>query len=165
MQGASLDRKKPWRMPRFDRGRIIGLIFAFSCLYLVLSIVYPWINRGRFKLPEPQTRVRQHAEFAAGPERKPIESYIEDVGGRRIFGGASGATAAPQAAVSADIAGDMNLVGIISGENPQAVIEDKKNQRTYYLSEGQMIGDLRVDSIQEGKIILDRMGQKFELHL
>ncbi|MCM8789708.1 MAG: hypothetical protein NC916_01615, partial [Candidatus Omnitrophica bacterium] len=60
---------------------------------------------------------------------------------------------------------DLKLLGIIFGDNPQAIIEDAKNQKTYYLNREQSIGDFIVEDIRDGKVILDYQGQKFELYL
>jgi type II secretory pathway component PulC len=68
-------------------------------------------------------------------------------------------------AVAEDFASQMNLIGIISGENPQAILEDKKTQKTYYVTKGQIIGSAQIEDIQENKIILSSQGKKFELGL
>ncbi len=60
---------------------------------------------------------------------------------------------------------DLNLLGIVSGDNPQAIIEDKKSQKTYFLKKGDFLGDFELKDIQKGKVILDLSGQQFELSL
>ncbi len=67
--------------------------------------------------------------------------------------------------VNIDLIKDMSLVGIIAGENPQAIIEDKKTQKTFYLSRGQFMGEFQVKEIKEGKVILDYKGQSYELYM
>jgi type II secretory pathway component PulC len=67
--------------------------------------------------------------------------------------------------VGTELMKEINLLGVISGANPQAVIEDKKSGKTYYVTEGQMIGDFQVEEIGYGKIILNYNGQKFELNI
>lgn len=64
-----------------------------------------------------------------------------------------------------DIIKDINLLGIVSGQNPQAVIEDKKTQKTYFLNQGDSFGQTRVLEIKEGKVVLDYKGKNFELFL
>ena len=131
-----------------------------------MSLVYPWVALKKVKLPAVTGSAVGQIKPLSQEEAKPFEFYLDGVSGRQIFAGVGSATAAlPQAAAGVNVADDISLVGIISGENPQAVVEDKKNQKTYYLSRGQLIGDLRVDDIKEGKIIVDRKGEKFELYL
>lgn len=59
----------------------------------------------------------------------------------------------------------ISLIGIISGEKPQAVIEDKKNQKTYFLYKGQNVNQLTITDILEDRVIFDFEGEKLELVL
>ena len=74
-------------------------------------------------------------------------------------------TSQPAIAANVDLLKDITLVGIITGANPQAVIEDKKSLKNYYVTKGQFIGQMQVEDIQEGKIIINYKGQKYELYL
>lgn len=65
----------------------------------------------------------------------------------------------------ADILKDINLLGIVSGEKPQAIIEDKKTQKTYFLNKGDSFGQVKVLEIKEGKVLLDYRGKNFDLFL
>jgi hypothetical protein len=65
----------------------------------------------------------------------------------------------------AEIISQYNLSGIVSGDNPKAIIEDKKSQKSYFLREGESAGDLTVEKIGAGKVSLDYKGEKFELVL
>lgn len=141
-----------------------GLIFSF--LYLVIVLAYPWFGLKKFRMPSGADLSAAYPELMPYSAAKPVEFYLDGAGARQIFGEASAAgSGLPQAAAGVNVADDINLVGIISGENPQAIIEDKKSSKTYYLSRGQLIGDLRIDDIGDGKIVVERMGQKFELYL
>lgn len=154
-------------MFRFEARKALRWGFILASLYLGVSLAYPWFGLKKVKLPAITGSAAVGPQALSQEEAKPFESYLDGVRGRQIFAGAgSSVTAAmPQPAAGVNVADDISLVGIISGENPQAVVEDKKNQKTYYLSRGQLIGDLRVDDIKEGKIIVDRKGEKFELYL
>lgn len=57
------------------------------------------------------------------------------------------------------------LVGIISGANPQAIIEDTQTQRTIYASKGQLIEGILVESVTEGKVVLFSDGERFDITL
>ncbi len=151
-----------------DIRKLLILLLAISFLYLVASFVYPWAGLKKIKLPDvPEERVRiEEPETELKEEPKPYEFYLQGLSQRQIFSSpsaAEGINASPLA--SADLVKDINLVGIISGVNPQAVVEDKKTQKTYYLNKGQFIGELQIEDIQEGKIIVNYNGQKYELYL
>ena len=145
--------------------RVFFWLFIACGIYLILSLVYPWVGLKNIRVPLPSEKPTEETR-SAKHKAKPLEEYLESVKGRRIFSG----TAAIQGAslinvANIDLMKDINLVGIISGENPQAVIEDKKAQKTYYVTKGQFIGEMQVEDIQEGKIIINYAGQKYELYM
>jgi len=59
----------------------------------------------------------------------------------------------------------LNLIGISSGDNLQAIIEDKSKNKTYFLYEGQSGEDIKIEKITPDKVILDYKGTRMELSL
>lgn len=144
----------------------IYVLFAVSLVCLLASFIYPWVGLKKIRLPDISEERTKDKLSISKRETKPYEFYFEGLKRRQIFAassvhGAGISTVAGQAGSIKDI----NLVGIISGENPQAIIEDKKTQKTYYVTKGQLIGEFQVEDIQEGKIILNSQGQRFELSI
>lgn len=64
-----------------------------------------------------------------------------------------------------DLVKDLSLVGIIPGDYPQVIIEDKKNAQTLFLKEGEMIDTIRVKEIQSGRVILESDDETITLSL
>jgi hypothetical protein len=60
---------------------------------------------------------------------------------------------------------EISLVGIILGEDPQAIIEDKRTQKIFYVKKGQFIEEFKLEDIEFGKAILSYKDRKFEIHL
>jgi type II secretory pathway component PulC len=150
----------------FSWQKIIFFGFFASCIYLAASFAYPWLSAKKIRFPEVVQKKAIQQKIEPKQEMKPFEFYLEAITNRTIFANtARQDTQQPAGIASADLIKDINLVGIISGDNPQAVIEDKKAQKTYYVSKGQSIGELQIEDIQEGKIILNYSGQKYELYL
>lgn len=149
-----------------DLRKLIFLAFIGSLIYLVISLLYPWLGLKRIKLPKLTPGKIVKMEIGQKGEVKPYEFYEKGIENRQIFGQVLGQEAGiPMNVANTDLLKDINLVGIISGENPQAIIEDKKSQKTFYLNEGQFIGEFQLEDIQEGKIILNYKGQRYELYL
>jgi type II secretory pathway component PulC len=146
--------------------RIVYFTLALSCIFLIIAFISPYFSSTQIQLPKTRENIANGTPDSAGHEKKPLEYYLKGVENQNIFG-ASGLTQQNQnpAAAATDLAKDITLVGIISGDQPQAVIEDKKNQKTYHLNKGQSFGEFRVEDIQEGKIILENNGKKYELYL
>lgn len=120
-------------------------------------------HESPLKTSEPQS-ANNEAKIA------PFSTYTETIGKRelfktqqtesraeRVFGG--------QSESAYDKLKDLSLIGIIAGEKPQAVIEDKKIQKTYFLYEGQMVNQMKVEEILEDRVILNFNGEKLELTL
>lgn len=148
--------------------KVTGLLLAISIAYLISSFIYPWVSLKKIKLPAVSSEKLklEGPNFEIAKEARPYEFYLQGLGQRQIFSSqASPGGAAALSAADADLIKDINLVGIISGDNPQAVIEDKKIQKTYYLNKGQFMGELQIEDIREGKIILNYKGQRYELYL
>lgn len=146
--------------------KIVLVAFVVSCTYLIVSFIYPWVGLRNIKLTQVSKEEIADLKVEQGLEIKPYEFYLEGIRNRQIFSSTTlKEDQRPASGVNVDLIKDINLVGIISGENPQAIIEDKKTQKTYYLNKGQFIGELQVEDIKEGKIILNYKEQRFELHL
>ena len=73
------------------------------------------------------------------------------------------AVRAPQA--SYDKLKDFTLQGIIAGDKPQAILEDGKNKKSYFLYKGDSVDNIKVEEIQEDKVILTINGERLELTL
>jgi hypothetical protein len=140
-------------------------LFICSCVYLISALIYPWLGLKNIRLPKSRKRTAIERRISKD-SIKQIDQYLENMGGRSIFSKSPfSATSSTVSAANIDIMKDITLVGIISGDNPQAIIEDKKVKKTYYLGKGQFIGEMQIEDIQEGKVIINYAGQKYELYM
>lgn len=146
---------------------MLWVLFIAACIYLVISFIYPWVGLRGAKFYRLTPEKISEFNNASVKDVKPYEFYLEGIGDRRIFANPAKQETYKELlkGVSKDLLRDITLLGIVSGENPQAIIEDKLAQKTYYLNKGQFIGELQVTDIGEGKITLDFNGQAFELNL
>lgn len=145
---------------------IIYLIIAVSFAYLLASLIYPFVGLKKIKLPAVSAEKSKETLVTQKEKLKPYEFYLEGIKKHKIFANPSfEKSSIPSIAGEAESIKDINLVGIISGDNPQAIIEDKKNQKTYYVARGQFVGTFQIEEIQEGKIILNYKGQRFEISM
>ncbi len=63
------------------------------------------------------------------------------------------------------ILSNYSLAGIIGGDQPQAIIEDKRQGKTFTVSVGESLGELRIVSIEEGKVVVAIGEERAELNL
>lgn len=70
---------------------------------------------------------------------------------------------APPAPPVLDLAQNFKLVGIILDNDPKAVVEDVRNQRTLFLSHGDQLEGAVLKEIRDGKVIFMLNDQRLEL--
>ncbi|MDD5195107.1 MAG: hypothetical protein PHQ96_05495 [Candidatus Omnitrophica bacterium] len=146
--------------------RVIFFALMVSSGYLIFSFIYPCISPKKIEVAEVATQSPVAQKTVKNPGIKPFEFYQQGIINRRVFDNYQAVDEGKPANIAtADLIKDMKLVGIISGANPQAVIEDGKTERTFYLNKGQSIDEFLLDDIQEGKIILNYKGERYELYL
>ena len=81
-------------------------------------------------------------------------------------GSSPSAPRAPQSATLKQLAARLTLMGIVSGEPSQAIIEDAETHKTYFAIVGQAVADgAIVDQVLDGRVILDVDGEKLDLAL
>ena len=56
-------------------------------------------------------------------------------------------------------------MGIVPGDEPQAIIEDKKSGQTFFLKEGEKILNMEIEKISTGKVLLNYDGETITLSL
>jgi hypothetical protein len=149
-------------LKRWMPGIIVSL-FVFSLALLVLGIFFAFLP------PAKQLRVTdgQVAGFEpAGNEAQPlaVETYIDQVRKKDIFNSAS-FMKDNKSDFGLDGLKNIALLGIINEEPKQAIIKDKTADQVYYLKEGESLGEFKVFQIQDGKIVVEYRGERFEIQL
>jgi len=143
------------------------IIAALIAGYLILDIILVSPSRKASLLIAGASSsgplVVVSAEKTMPIETKSYSYYSNRMPGRNIFG----ASSEPQGdSGSGDTAADnLGLVGMVPGTNPQAIIEDKKDQKTYYLIKGQSVNGITLEAIDENRVTLDYKGKKMTLFL
>jgi len=149
------NRKKPRRIN-------FNLLLIASLVYLSVTFAYPLFSPKQIRLPKPDAASTIKEE--TGP--RPYQFYSQALSKRQLFSSAAANQSTDNSiAIEANSIKDISLIGIISGDNPQAIIEDKLAQKTYYLTTGQFAGDFQVENIGNGKISLISKGQRYELFM
>lgn len=148
--------------------RYLAAILIIFVLYFILDslLIKPYRNiETLLSQPSDSGPVRQ-AKGETLSEMKDYSYYSKEISGEKIFGPPHKGEDAPRKGEeSEDLSKNLNLVGIIAGENPQAIIEDKKSQKTYYLNKNQSFNGFTVEDISGGKVVLDYGGKKVSLFL
>lgn len=145
--------------------RILWGVLAGLGLYFIVAVVLSPSKPipPELKKPIPATST---ASPPASPETlaKPLAEYLSAVLQRNPFTGASGSTAAVPVRRAReqlrDIAEGMVVVGIDRGEKPEALIEDKRQQRTYFVKVGDSLNGARVKEIGSKGVVIEYEGEE-----
>lgn len=149
------------------------LLFFNAILAAMVIIVVLYFLIDIFLIP-PREFVFQGAEGAAKKpgapaekfEPKPYEYYSEALGKDAFKPAENEEPAKPmQDASLEDVIGDLVLLGIVAGESPQAIIEDKKQQKSYFIKEGQTIAGIMLKKIDDGSVTVVYKNEEFSLTL
>jgi len=179
---AAIPRSEPLGIPADKRPARSIKIFQWENLNLALIVILAGLLAYFIPLvfKKPKAAVGNAAEAIKGsqrpaaqkapeePARPPLAYYSEDLGARNIFSPvlkeeAPNQAPAEQGPKLEDVKGQLSLLGVIGGAAPQAIIEDKRTQKTYFLNKGGTFDDIEVGDILENKVILNYKGKQFEL--
>lgn len=167
-----LGARRPWFGGLRFEVKVTGrhlLLFAFliTTSFFIYELVYPWVVMSPGMISkETNQPLFDIKNIKTARDIKPLDFYLEDIKQRQIFKmPVQHSLDQPIMNVAEDFLKDISLLGVIFDKDPQAIIEDKKTKKTYYLHKGQWMGDFQIVDIQEGRILLEREGQTFELHL
>lgn len=105
--------------------------------------------------------------------KKAVSYYLEKMGERDIFQmgavrkvtGADGIQTEMKVTSSRilDVTETLKLVGISWSNDPDAIIEDTKDTKTFFVKTGQKIGEVKVQAIFKDKVVLSYQGEETEL--
>lgn len=177
---SSLSGKQWFSFKKFTKSGVgirqinLGLRIAVFCLagFLIYYVVQKSLQLKRasnliLDSSAGEVQIQQSGE----PEIKNLSYYMEKVSARNLF--AIGEVPEPEVkpgdegkltTKEADRAKDFTLVGIAWSADPEAMIEDTKNKRTYFVKRGQPLdNEVRIVTIFKDKVILTYNNKEFEL--
>ncbi len=116
-------------------------------------------------------------EMKAAPAKEAVAPlaetsyYMQKVSSRDIFkegrkeaAPVQAAPAAPDMAETSEVVQNLALVGISWSSNPDAIIEDKSKQRTYFVKRGQDVGNgVKVEAIFKDHVVVTFEDREYEL--
>ena len=151
--------------------KLLGLFIFVLAVYFISNLFSSLINLK--KTPYLEFKPQEGTSFTGTQElsflKKAASYYFEKVRERDIFkmGAKKPTTAAtsPKGPSSRIIEATqhLKLVGISWSNDPDAMIEDTKALRTFFVKRGQMMGEVKVQAIFKDKVVLGFGGEEIEL--
>jgi hypothetical protein len=151
--------------------KVLALFIFILVIYFISNLFSSLINLK--KTPYLEFKPQEGTGLASTQEpsflKKAASYYFEKIRERDIFKmGAKKTTAqatSPKGPSSRIIEATqhLKLVGISWSNDPDAMIEDTKALRTFFVKRGQMIGEVKVQAIFKDKVVLAFGGEEIEL--
>ena len=141
-------------------------------IYFISNLLVSIINFK--KMPDLKFTIQASVNSANLQENQVLKKaaayYLEKVRARDIFKiGAKKDSSAGKpnnnapSAKTIEATQDFKLVGISWSNDPDAMIEDTKAMRTFFVKRGQMIRNVKVQAIFKEKVVLSYEGEEVEL--
>ncbi|MFH1621953.1 MAG: type II secretion system protein N [Candidatus Omnitrophota bacterium] len=143
---------------------ILLAVFILSALLFIDSFLrYP--NFSKFSIP-----IKNNLKIAATKDKaKPYEYYSQEISKRTLFNIKSPEFRAerviPAGQTFKELIRELQLLGVVFGDNLQVIIEDKRLQKTYFLYPGDYLGEIKVEEVYPDRVILEFNGERVSLFL
>jgi len=164
----SFTRRSPFSIGEVNKALVAATVVLF--IYVVFDAAASARNLQRppnfAPMKEAKTKLLKETVQPLGES----SYYLQKVSSRDIFheGRVESPVKAAPAAVdtmqTAEAIEGLALVGISWSSNPDAIIEDKAKQRTYFVKRGQDVGDgVRVEAIFKDHVVVTFEDREYEL--
>lgn len=148
--------------------KLANKVIIIICAIITVVWVFNFLSTGiklskRFKQITMSGAVSTQEEQKAQKIDVGIEEATAQASRRNMF------TLMPskeeaQAAVDVGLTlGSLKLVGILWSDSPQAMIENTKEQKTYFVSKGDKIGDIDVRNILKDRVVVGKGTEEWDL--
>jgi hypothetical protein len=155
------------------RADLVSGLLAVCALVITIWLAVDLAAPSGVGTPAAETLpVPAKAESPRAERQSNVGAYLAAIANPRLFRyperpkPAPAAKEATQRALGVpSLAGFLELAGIIGGENPQAVLRDRRNGDTYFVSEGEAISDVTIKEVRERSVVLQVANGEIELGL
>ncbi len=162
---------EPSRYLRLENIKIINMILFYALILLIVYLIVDFVLTSRKELPLLSQEAQIEKVMAAPAEdgeAKPYSYYAGGLAGKKVFKPIQfdkDNRSLKQELPIEDLMGELSLLGIVSGDNPQAIIEDKKQKKSFFLKEGQSAGGVSLKKISDAGVTVIYKGKEFDLAL
>lgn len=162
-------RKKELGNPFPILNKFLFLIMSGVLVYMVVGYIFPYKSKT-----DISERIEGREALKSAKEDlvvlPPLSNYTTAVRRRKMFKvyeppkpKTVGPTK-PKVTLQ-QLLGGYTFVGIIGGDPPQAVVEEKRSKQSYYLSAGQYLGEIKIDKVQKGKVTVSYGDETMDIRI
>lgn len=142
--------------------RFFKRVLIYCCLATAVLTPFIWLSAAL----QTAASGRGEADFtrergAAGHLQANAFASADVFSGSPLFGVRAVASGLPAIRGSiSELSKDYRLQGVMLSGEPEAIVQDTKTNKTVFVRAGDSLGDLKVKSIQEGRMILEYLGEE-----
>ncbi len=137
-------------------------LVAFSALALTLIPVNGLRIHLRAVKPSPDGVTVKQTPPPEAVTGSAHDKVLED---SAFFGGAPNASTPALRASLSEAVKDYRLKGVVITDDPEAIVQDARTQKTVFLKIGSQLGNLSVKEINQGWIVLSYLGEDVKLEI
>lgn len=155
-------------LKKFDLGVAIKL-GIFLCVAFTLFWIFDFVRNGMILKKRFNQLMAESSDASNVKKNLPdlnvdMNALSSQIRSRNIFSLLPTRAQAGELVTEVPVAiTNFKLVGIMWSDNPQAMIEDSKEQKTYLLSAGEQLGQVKVKRILRDKVVIGKDEQEWEL--
>jgi type II secretory pathway component PulC len=143
-------------------------LFVLCCvLTLILSIDFMrlgFVNNLRYKKVEESARMAVASDKPSLIPPATLVSMMEEAKKKDLFTFAKvPRPVAEEGAQTRQAVEDLKLVAVVWSDEPQVVVESRKEAQSFILNVGDAVGPFRVKAIEIDKVVLEENGKQWSL--
>lgn len=132
------------------------LFFAFQMLTLVLTYILPFQSVEALAVSIPKI---------TASSLESLEGFQKKMEVRNLFFAPKKPEETPKAAGIEEKLQDLSLIGVVTSDEPEAIVKDNRSDQTYFVRGGQKIRDIEVKEVKSGSVILKAGDEEREIFL
>ena len=148
----------------------INRLIMLVALVGLSLLLFDLFNRPRdLSQSQPVPETKPKILSLEEEKREPYSYYQQEIAKRQLFDSSPTEPRVkkviPSGPTFKELIKGLKLLGIVSADRTQVVIEDAKLDNTYFLYTGDYLGQIRVEEIYSDRVVLEFKGERISLFL
>lgn len=149
--------------------KILIVCVIGSLIYMGFGYLYPFKVKSNV-LEGRVVTVKEEGVDAGLDQFQPMQYYADVIGKRQMFSVVEPPAAKPVGPVKPKITlsqllAGYTFVGILFEDIPQVIVEDKKSGQSFYLTAGQMLGEIKIEKVDKGKVTVSHEDETMDMNI
>lgn len=157
-------------LPQLKNIFLINRVLLIMFILVILYFIYDYFFVPSVKIEQVLAeKIAAEEILKIEPVRQPYSYYEKEIAGKNLFKQLTRELSEEEIEEEGidmeEVVSNYSLLGIVSGDNPQAIIQDGQMNKTVFLSVGDNLGSITLTEIleSEGRVTLSYKGREFDL--